>query len=76
VRPGSLPISQIILLDLIVPPIGAILWRFMSGGWAIGVQGGKVSEDTRRRQWFEFWVLLCLAYLLMFGLTIYYAWLA
>lgn len=73
-RPGSLPISQLILLDLIVPPIGAILWRLMAGGWAVGVQGGNVSEETRRRQWFEFFVLLGLAYLLMFGFTIY-AWL-
>ncbi len=65
---------QLILLDLIVPPIGAILWRLMAGGWAVGVQAGKVSEETRRRQWFEFWVLLGLGYILLFGFTIY-AWL-
>jgi hypothetical protein len=75
VRPGSLPISQLILLDLFIPPIGAVLWRFMAGGWAAGVQGGKASEETRKRQWLEFWVLLGLAYAVMFGFTVY-AWLA
>jgi hypothetical protein len=74
VRPGSLPMPQLILLDLILPPIGTVLWRFMAGGWAASVQGGKASRETRKRQWFEFWVLLGLAYAMMFSFTIY-AWL-
>jgi hypothetical protein len=36
--------------------------------------GGKVSEETRRRQRMEFWAALILSYLVAFGVTIY-AWL-
>jgi hypothetical protein len=72
--PGALPISQIILLDLIVPPIGAVIWRLMAGGWAGVVQGDKVSEETRGRQWTEFWAILGTGYFIMFGATIYYSW--
>ena len=73
-RPGSLPISQLILLDLIAPPVIATVWRFKVGGWARAVQGGKVSEETRDRQRMEFWAVLILSYLVAFGVTIY-AWL-
>jgi hypothetical protein len=66
-RPGSLPISQLILLDLIVPPIIAFLWRFMAGGWAGAVQGAQVTKETRERQSLEFWVILGLTYLVFFG---------
>lgn len=71
VRPGALPIYQQIFLDVFIPPIGAVLWRFMAGGWASTVQGGKVSEVTRRRQSYEFWVILCLGYAIAFGIAIY-----
>lgn len=73
-RPGALPISQQILLDLIAPPVLAAVWRFKASGWARAVQGGKVSEETRDRQRMEFWVVLILSYLVMFGVTLY-AWL-
>ena len=73
-HPGALPLSQLVLVDIIVPPVGALLWRFMAGGWASGVVGGNAGDQVKRRQWFEFWVLLCLGYLLMFGFTVY-AWL-
>jgi hypothetical protein len=75
VRPGSLPISQLILWDLIVPPIIAVLWRITAGGWAMGVQRGDVSEKTRQRQWTEFWAILVLTFLVLFGFTIY-SWLS
>ncbi len=74
-RPGALPISQMILLDLIAPPIGAIIWRLMAGGWAGVAQGDEVSEETRGRQWAEFWAILGVGYFIMFGISIY-GWLA
>jgi hypothetical protein len=67
-RPGALPIQQQILVDLIAPPMGAILWRFVTGGWA-GAQ--NASEETRRRKSTEFWVVLVLGYILMFGISLY-----
>jgi len=70
-RSGALPLYQQILLDVFIPPIGALVWRRMAGGWASGVQGGNVSNKTKRRQSVEFWVLLGLAYMVMFGITIY-----
>lgn len=70
-RPGALPLSQQILLDICVPPIIAFLWKLMAGGWGSLVQGGKVSEGTSSRQWFEFWVILAMGYALLFGFTIY-----
>jgi hypothetical protein len=70
-RPGALPLSQLIVLDLLVPPIGTCIWWLMSRGWAGFVQGGAISENTRKRQKREFWSILIAAYLLMFGITIY-----
>ena len=35
---------HLILLDLELPLIGAMLWRFMAGGWAIVAHGIKTSE--------------------------------
>ena len=70
-RPGALPISQIILLDLIAPPIAAILWQVMSRGWAGVVQLGQLSQETKRRQNLGFWAILGLGYFVMFGITIY-----
>jgi hypothetical protein len=71
-RPGALPNSQIVLLDLLVPPIGAAFWWLMAGGWATLVQKGKINGESRQRQRFEFWVVMGLAYFVMFGLSIYY----
>lgn len=70
-RPGSVPMSQLILWDIFLPPVVAGFWWLMAGGWAIGVQGGKVSKDTKSRQRAEFWGLLCLAYVILFGFTLY-----
>jgi hypothetical protein len=71
VRPGALPITQMIALDLLVPPIGTCIWWLMSRGWAGLVQGGTISGRTKKRQKWEFWVVLAGAYLLMFGITLY-----
>jgi hypothetical protein len=73
-RPGALPIQQQILVDLVAPPVGAILWRWMTGGWS-GGQGRYASEGMRRRRSTEFWVVLLLGYALMFGIT-FLSWLA
>jgi hypothetical protein len=70
-RPGAIPLGQMILLDILVPPIGACLWWLMVRGWAGFVQLGRPSETTTRRQRWEFWALLIAAYLLMFGITAY-----
>jgi len=70
-RVGALPISQQLLLDLIVPPAGAGVWWLMARGWAQAVQGGSASEETKARQRVEFWAVLGLAYLVMFGFTLY-----
>ena len=70
-RPGAYPLSEQIMYDLLIPPIAAFVWKLMAGGWGSVVQGGKLSERTRGRQWFEFWVVLALGYALLFGFTIY-----
>lgn len=70
-RAGALPLSEQILLDVFVPPVGAVVWWLMSRGLAAGIQGGKASSTTKTRQKWEFWIILALAYLLMFGITIY-----
>jgi cytochrome b561 len=70
-RAGAYPIDQQLLYDLLFPPIGTCLWWLMARGWARAVQGGKPSETTKKRQKWEFWVVLVCLYLLMFGITIY-----
>jgi hypothetical protein len=73
-RPGALPTSQLILLDLLAPPVIAGAWWLMSGGLAGVIQGGSRSAETKARQTREFWALLILIYLMAFGVTLY-AWL-
>ncbi len=73
-RPGALPVPQLILLDLVAPPVIAGIWWMMSRGWAGAIQGGSTSAKTKARQAKEFWAVLILIYLMAFGVTIY-AWL-
>jgi hypothetical protein len=70
-RPGAYPIGQTIILDIIVPPIGTFLWLLKARGWAGVVQLGKPSETTKKRQKWEFWIILTAAYVIMFGITAY-----
>jgi hypothetical protein len=49
----------------------AALWWIVSRGWATTVQGGVVSERTKRRQKIEFWAVLILMYLVVFGMFLY-----
>ena len=67
--PSAHPISEIILVDLLVPPIGSCFWWVMSRKSAMAAQGGEVSETTRNRQKSEFWVIVASAYLLTFGIS-------
>ena len=73
-RPGALPLSQLIMLDLFLPPVVSGIWWVMSRGWAASIQGGTTSERTKQRQSTEFWAVLIMTYLLAFGFTVY-AWL-
>lgn len=73
-RPGALPFSELILLDLIAPTVIAGLFWLKARGWSSAVQGGEVTSRTRQRQSTEFWAVLVMSYLLAFGVTIY-AWL-
>jgi len=68
----ALPLWQQIALDLVAPPILAILWWLQSRGWAGLVQGGETSETTKHRQSRGFWIVLGGIYLIMFGATAYY----
>lgn len=68
---GALPFCQQLLLDVFIPPVGVLVWWLMSRAWAGAVQGGAVSETTRKRQKRGALVLLLAAYILMFGITIY-----
>jgi len=71
IRPGALPLSTQIVLDLIAPPIGAALWWVLSRSWSTLVHGGSVPPKTIRRQKIEFWILLGVAYALMIFITAY-----
>ena len=73
-RPHAAPLWEQTLIFVLGPPIGACLWWIMSRGWASSVQGGNVSEQTKRRQKKEFWVVLLGCYLIA-TLEILYAWL-
>jgi hypothetical protein len=58
-------------MDLFVPPTGAAVWWLTSRNLARTLQRSKISATTRTRQQREFWIILTLAYLLMFGITMY-----
>lgn len=71
IRPGALPLYQQILTAVFWPPVGTVVWWLMSRGWALTVQGGTVSERTKRRQKVEVWAVLVLGYVISFGVIIY-----
>jgi inner membrane protein involved in colicin E2 resistance len=66
-----LSLTQQILLDTFAPPVGVALWWLFSRGTATILQGGSVSERTRKREKVGFVILLALGYAIMFGITIY-----
>ena len=65
------PLGEQIATLIVAPPIIAVLVRIMSHGWAMLVQGGNVSETTRKRQNWQFWMLLWGGYIIMTGLFVY-----
>jgi hypothetical protein len=71
IRSGSLPLFEQVLIDLVGPPIGAGLFWLFSRGWALTVQGGSVSDQTRARQFRGFWLVLVVAYMVMIAITVY-----
>lgn len=73
-RPDAAPIPEQLAILILGPPIMAALVWIMSRGWAATVQGGVVSEKTKRRQRIEFWAFLIAMYLIGLGMFVY-AWL-
>jgi len=69
--PGASPVAEQIAVLLLGPPIMTLLWLLMSSGWAGLVQGGAVSDRTKKRQKWEFWVLLTAMYALGLGIIVY-----
>jgi len=72
--PGAAPVWEQVAIGTIGPPAIAILFLFRARGWAWTVQGGSVSERTRRRQKIEFWILLAALYVMAIGVFGYAAW--
>ena len=69
---AGLPFLQQLILDAIAPPVLAVIWLGLSRGWAGVVQRGNLSEMTKDRQRVEFWIVLSVLYLMMFGITLYH----
>lgn len=55
---------ELIAVLLLGPPCVACIWWLLSRAWATAVEGGSVSEKTKKRQRKEFWILLTAAYAL------------
>jgi uncharacterized membrane protein HdeD (DUF308 family) len=69
--PGALPVGQLTALLVLGPPVMTFFWFLMSRGWGRLVQGGTLSDRTRKRQRWEFWILLSTMYAIGLGLAIY-----
>jgi hypothetical protein len=54
-------------LLIIFPWVGAFIWLLLSQGWARTVQGGEISQQTRKRQRIGFWVVVVTTYFVMFA---------
>ena len=70
-RPGAAPLPEQLAILLVGPPIMAALIWLMSRGWALSVQGGSASEETKRRQKMEFWTALVVMYAIVIALVLY-----
>jgi len=58
---------ETIVLLIIFPWVGTLIWLLLSQGWARTVQGGEISRQTRKRQRIGFWVVVTMAYFAMFA---------
>jgi len=70
-RPGAAPLPEQLAILILGPLVMAVLFWFMSRGWAATVQGGVVTERTKRRQKIEFWLILLGMYLIGFAMALY-----
>lgn len=61
---------QQVLMIIFVPPVTAAFAHIVSRGWANTVQGGKISERTRKRQKVEFWAVLAFGYVMLFAIFV------
>jgi len=73
-RANAAPLWEQILILAVGPPIMTIFWWLAARAWAGAVQGGTVSDRTKRRQKVEFYVILILMYAVGGGMALY-AWL-
>jgi hypothetical protein len=73
-RSGAAPIGEQLAVLIVGPPLMASLIWLMSRGWAASVQGGGPSEETKRRQKLEFWIVLITMYIIGLSMALY-AWL-
>ena len=62
--------SQITEVLLFGPPcLAVVTWAF-ARGWSRAMQGGQISERFQRWERYDFWVILAIMYLVMFGTAI------
>jgi hypothetical protein len=50
--------------------MACLIW-LMSRGWAMSIQGGTLSDKTKRRQKLEFWIVLIAMYFFAAGTFVY-----
>jgi uncharacterized membrane protein HdeD (DUF308 family) len=67
----SAPAWERIAIFLLGPPILTVIWAIKARGWALFVQGGAISDRTKKRQRWEFWALLAALYAMMLGVAVY-----
>jgi hypothetical protein len=68
---GASPLWVQALIFVFGPPIMACLWWLLSRGTAMGFEGGRVSDRTKKREKRRFWILLCLMYAIVGGIYFY-----
>ena len=73
-KPGAAPLWEQLVILVLGPPIMTALWWLGSRGCALTIQGGSVSERTRKRQRIELYLVLAVLYLIGFSMALY-AWL-
>jgi hypothetical protein len=71
VGPDAAPLWEQVLIVVLSPPLSAGAWWLLSRGWGQSVQGGSVSQRTRTRQTWGFWIVLALGYLVTISMAVY-----
>jgi hypothetical protein len=72
-RHAPLPLPEMLLIDLVAPPIGVGIWWLMSKGLQMNL---GTADDPVVGGWTKSlgWIFLIVAYLFFFALTIYAYW--